>query len=48
MVRELITTERVKKMGNSYYINLRKEIREELGVNDKDLVEIRIKKIEKE
>ena len=48
MVRELITTEKVKKMGNSFYINLRKDLREELQITENDLVEIKIKKIEKE
>ena len=43
---ELTTTEKIKKIGNSFYINIRKDLREKLGLNEDDLVELTIKKVE--
>ena len=41
---ELTSTEKVKKIGNSYYINIRKDLRKRLELDEDDLVEIKIKK----
>jgi len=48
MVIEITTTEKIQKKGNSYYILVRKEICEKLGISENDLVEIKIKKINKD
>lgn len=45
MVKEITTTERVQKKGNSLYILLRKEIAEKLNINENDLIEIKISKV---
>lgn len=45
MVKEITTTERIQKKGNSLYILIRKEIAENLDVKENDLIEIKIKKI---
>ena len=48
MVNEITTTEKVQKKGNSLYILLRKELYEKLNIKENDLVEIIIKKLNKE
>lgn len=42
---EITTTEKIKKIGNSYYVNIRKDIRKKLKLTEEDLIEIKIKKI---
>ena len=48
MVNEITTTEKIKKKGNSLYILLRKEICEKLNIDENDVVEIKIRKLEDE
>ena len=48
MVKEITTTEKVQKKGNSFYILLRKEIAEELKITDNSLVELKIRKLPQE
>ena len=42
---ELTTTEKIQKLGNSYYVNIRKDLLEKLELSKDDLVELKIKKI---
>lgn len=45
MVKEITSTERIQKKGNSLYILIRKEIAEKLEISENDLIEIKIKKL---
>jgi antitoxin component of MazEF toxin-antitoxin module len=42
---ELTTTEKIQKLGNSYYVNIRKDLLEKLELKQNDLVELKIRKI---
>jgi len=44
----ITTTEKVQKKGNSYYILLRKEIADRLGLTNNSLVVLEIKPLEAE
>ena len=46
IVMEIKSTESIRKRGNSLYILVRKEIAEKLSLEEGDLVEISIKKLE--
>ena len=41
-------TERIKKIGNSYYINIRKDIMELLNLQEKDYLRITLEKLKLE
>ena len=45
MVKEITSTERVQKKGSSLYILLRKELCEKLNIQENDLIEITLKKL---
>jgi len=47
MVNMIETTEKIREIGNSHYVNIRKELMEGLGLEKGDLVKITIEKIEK-
>lgn len=48
MVFYIETTERIRGIGNSQYINIRKDFMELLELKIGDFVKIKIEKIEKE
>ena len=47
MVFNIETTERIRAIGNSHYINLRKDFMELLKLKTGDFVKITIEKVEK-
>ena len=48
MIDMIETTEKIREIGNSHYVNIRKELMEGLNLEAGDLVKITIEKIEKE
>lgn len=47
MVNKIETTERIREIGNSHYVNIRKDFMELLELEAGDFVKITIEKIEK-
>ena len=47
MVNMIETTEKIREIGNSHYINIRKELMEGLNLKKGDLVKATIEKINK-
>ena len=47
MINMIETTEKIREIGNSHYVNIRKELMEGLNLKSGDLVKITIEKIEK-
>ena len=46
MVIKIETTEKIREIGNSHYVNIRKELMEGLNLESGDLVKITIETIE--
>lgn len=48
MVMFIDTIEKVKKIGNAYYLNIKKDIMELLQLEKDDFIKIRIERVEPE